>query len=114
MTLILSITRELMIITLCWAGIRRISLAEEINPVSSQKDEKSNSTQACRELIAEAYLSQARWVILPLQDILGLGEEARMNVPGTINGNWRWQLDKNLVTEEIKFWLRTQAEKTKR
>lgn len=70
--------------------------------------------QLCREMIETVYLSQAGWVILPMQDILGLGEEARMNVPGTIHGNWQWQLDKIPDTDEIKVWLSTQAQKTKR
>jgi len=70
--------------------------------------------EECRNLINEVYLSQAAWVILPMQDILGLGEEARMNVPGTTHGNWQWKLDENLVTDEVTLWLRTQAEKTKR
>ena len=80
----------------------------------SNIDQKAFGQQACRELIEETYMSQAAWVIVPMQDILGLGEEARMNVPGTIHGNWQWQLDGNLVTKEVKLWLRTQAEKTKR
>ena len=70
--------------------------------------------EACRQLVEEVYRSQAAWVILPMQDILGLGEEARMNVPGTIKGNWQWQLAQNYVTDDLKIWLRTQAEKTKR
>lgn len=37
--------------------------------------------------------SCARLVIFPLQDILGLGREARMNVPGTVENNWRWRID---------------------
>ncbi|MDR3539395.1 MAG: bifunctional glycogen debranching protein GlgX/4-alpha-glucanotransferase [Desulfosporosinus sp.] len=89
-------------------------LAEEGDQFNSQIDKKTLNTQTCRMLIEEVYKSQAGWVIIPMQDILGLGEKARMNVPGTINGNWQWQLDKNLVTEEIKIWLSTQAEKTKR
>ncbi len=90
------------------------NLAEEGNPVSSTIDQKALSIQACRKLIEEVYLSQAAWVIIPMQDILGLGKEARMNVPGTVNGNWQWRLDENLITDEIKIWLRAQAEKTKR
>ena len=35
--------------------------------------------------------SDARWAVAPLQDVLGLGSEARMNKPATITGNWRWQ-----------------------
>jgi 4-alpha-glucanotransferase len=38
--------------------------------------------------------SRARISILPMQDVLGLGAEARMNHPGTVgNGNWQWRLE---------------------
>jgi len=70
--------------------------------------------QVCRKLIEEVYQSQAAWVVLPMQDILSLGEEARMNIPGTIHGNWQWQLDTIPETDEILVWLRTQAKQTKR
>ncbi len=91
----------------------KINLAEGGTQVSGI-DQKVISKQACRELIEEVYLSPAAWVILPMQDILGLGEEARMNVPGTIHGNWQWKLDEIQDLDEIKIWLRTQANKTKR
>jgi 4-alpha-glucanotransferase len=35
--------------------------------------------------------SRANTAIVPLQDVLGLGSEARMNRPGTVHGNWRWR-----------------------
>ena len=35
--------------------------------------------------------SVANIAIIPLQDVLGLGSEARMNLPGTVSGNWRWR-----------------------
>jgi 4-alpha-glucanotransferase len=92
----------------------RNQLPEAENPVGSSLDQLALSKQACRNLIEEVYLSQAAWVIIPMQDILSLAEEARMNVPGTITGNWQWQLDKNLVTDEIKLWLCSQAKKAKR
>lgn len=44
------------------------------------------------ELVRLAYWSPARWVIIPLQDLLGLGREARLNTPGRRKGNWRWRL----------------------
>lgn len=44
------------------------------------------------EFIRLAMSSVATMVIIPLQDILGLGEEARMNRPATIVGNWQWRL----------------------
>jgi 4-alpha-glucanotransferase len=42
-------------------------------------------------LIIAAYESVARMAVVPMQDILGLGEEHRMNTPGTENGNWQWR-----------------------
>lgn len=46
-----------------------------------------------RAHIAGMYRSAAPWVVIPLQDMLGLGDEARMNRPGVAEGNWRWQAD---------------------
>ncbi|MDH4222025.1 MAG: 4-alpha-glucanotransferase [candidate division Zixibacteria bacterium] len=45
-----------------------------------------------RELIRLAMSSIADTAIFPMQDILGLGEEARMNRPATTKGNWQWRL----------------------
>lgn len=45
--------------------------------------------EAFMELLFE---SRARLVLAPLQDVLGLGAESRMNTPGTNEGNWRWRL----------------------
>lgn len=42
-------------------------------------------------LIRAALASTARLAIVPLQDILGLGEGERMNTPGTTSGNWQWR-----------------------
>lgn len=42
-------------------------------------------------LIRAAYASPARLAVLPMQDLLALGSEARMNLPGTPAGNWRWR-----------------------
>ncbi|AET67877.1 4-alpha-glucanotransferase [Desulfosporosinus orientis DSM 765] len=57
--------------------------------------------QACYQVIEELYSSQAAWVIVPMQDILGLGEEARMNVPGKVHGNWKWQLEEDTDLKEV-------------
>lgn len=42
-------------------------------------------------LVDAACASPARLAMLPMQDLLGLGSEARMNTPGTVGGNWGWQ-----------------------
>jgi len=43
------------------------------------------------ELVRVAYASVADIVVIPMQDILNLGAEARMNFPGTLGGNWTWR-----------------------
>ncbi len=45
--------------------------------------------------------SVADTVLIPLQDVLGLGSEARMNQPATIGGNWRWRYQRKMLTAEI-------------
>ncbi|MGA1979877.1 MAG: 4-alpha-glucanotransferase [Sedimentisphaerales bacterium] len=53
---------------------------------------KVSANQVHWVLIKLALGSVADTVIIPMQDILGLGEEARMNRPATIKGNWQWRL----------------------
>jgi 4-alpha-glucanotransferase len=52
-------------------------------------------------LIEAALASSARLAILPMQDVLALGGEHRMNTPGTMLGNWSWQFDWGLVPEGL-------------
>jgi 4-alpha-glucanotransferase len=54
----------------------------------------------CGELIRAAYASPANIVIIPLQDVLNLGSEARMNFPGRLGGNWTWRYVWNQVNSE--------------
>ncbi len=44
------------------------------------------------DLIRLALMSVARWAVFPMQDLLGLGSEARMNTPGKLGGNWSWRM----------------------
>ena len=53
--------------------------------------------------------SVAAIAIIPLQDVLGLGSEARMNLPGTVSGNWKWRYEPKALTKEISEQLRTLA-----
>jgi 4-alpha-glucanotransferase len=53
------------------------------------------------ELIRLAMMSVANMVIIPMQDVLGLGEEARMNIPATKTSNWEWQLFPSQVTSQL-------------
>ena len=48
------------------------------------------------QLLEVALTSQAQLVVVPLQDLLELGDEARFNTPGTCEGNWSWRLDREI------------------
>src|SRR5262249_49353363 len=50
--------------------------------------------------------SVADVAIAPLQDVLGLGNEARMNVPGRPGGNWRWRYRPQALSEAVRERLR--------
>ena len=66
------------------------------------------------ELIELAYSSRASLAVVPAQDVLGLGSEARMNRPGTAIGNWRWRLDPGQLTPALALRLRELTEKYRR
>jgi 4-alpha-glucanotransferase len=53
------------------------------------------------ELIRLAWASVADYALAPLQDILRLGPEARMNLPGRPSGNWRWRFRGEMLTEDL-------------
>ncbi|XP_024381844.1 4-alpha-glucanotransferase, chloroplastic/amyloplastic [Physcomitrium patens] len=59
------------------------------------------------ELIKGALSSVGLTAILPMQDLLGLGSEARMNTPATVSGNWAWRVG------EVGFFSGLKAETTK-
>jgi 4-alpha-glucanotransferase len=53
------------------------------------------------DLIRSAMASVANTAIFPIQDVLGLNTDARMNVPGTANGNWGYRLDAGLLSSNV-------------
>jgi 4-alpha-glucanotransferase len=60
-----------------------------------------------------AYRTIAKLVIIPMQDILSLGSEARLNEPGHPFGNWTWRMTPwqlQNVSQECSHYLRNQAE----
>ena len=46
-------------------------------------------------------------VIIPLQDYLGLGNEARINIPSTVGGNWEWRVKEEQLTDELKELIKS-------
>jgi 4-alpha-glucanotransferase len=51
--------------------------------------------------IRGAFSSVADLCIIPMQDFLGLGEEARMNTPSTLGNNWEWRMKEDAITNRL-------------
>jgi 4-alpha-glucanotransferase len=62
------------------------------------------------DLIRLAFASVANMAVIPLQDAMKLGSEARMNVPSRSQGNWQWRFTRGMLTLEIGGRLRELAE----
>ena len=62
--------------------------------------------EPCWDLIRLAFASVADTAIVPVQDVLCLGSESRMNIPGTPEGNWEWRLKPGLLTSDLARRLR--------
>ncbi|GAC1429194.1 MAG: 4-alpha-glucanotransferase [Chloroflexota bacterium] len=53
------------------------------------------------DIVQVAYASVAHTAVVPLQDLLGLGSEARMNQPGKSGGNWQWRCTPDMLTADL-------------
>ena len=60
-------------------------------------------------MIRAVLASVADIAIVPLQDVLGLGTEARMNLPGRVSDNWKWRYRPGALTKDLSTRLRTLA-----
>jgi 4-alpha-glucanotransferase len=65
------------------------------------KRRPDESSEIAWELIRLAWSSVAALVMAPLQDVLNLGREARMNLPGRVEGNWRWRCPEDMLSEAV-------------
>lgn len=59
-----------------------------------------------RDFIGLAMRSPAQAAIIPLQDLLGLDGSARMNTPGTTEGNWSWRVSEDMLSGELIHWMK--------
>jgi 4-alpha-glucanotransferase len=57
------------------------------------------------QLVRQAMRSIAAVAIFPMQDILNLGSEGRMNTPGAASGNWTWRFEHQSLTGHLSRWL---------
>ena len=72
------------------------------------------SAEAPSELMHLAWSSMAALAVAPLQDLLNLGREGRMNVPGHAAGNWSWRVTEELLSSAAFEWLRDLTGATRR
>jgi 4-alpha-glucanotransferase len=85
---------------------------EELPPYQRQNfwhylnSPQSDSREVAWHLMRLAWSSPAALAIAPLQDLLNLGAEARMNVPGRAEGNWSWRCTEELLAAADFHWLR--------
>jgi 4-alpha-glucanotransferase len=64
------------------------------------------SSKAAAAFMDLAWSSVAAVSMAPLQDLLNLGKEARMNVPGRAEGNWSWRCTEDMLSDRAFEWLR--------
>jgi 4-alpha-glucanotransferase len=69
-------------------------------------ERRTTARDVAWDLIHLGMSSAAGLAITPLQDLLGLGAEARMNRPGTTRGNWRWRVEPGSLTPALSDRLR--------
>jgi 4-alpha-glucanotransferase len=72
------------------------------------------SDEAAPALMQLAWSSKAALALAPLQDLLNLGADARMNVPGRPEGNWRWRCTNDMLSSPAFQWLADLTETSNR
>ena len=55
--------------------------------------------------IRGAWASTCVLALTQMQDVLGLDDNARMNTPGTMGGNWIWRMKKDVLTDELSMHI---------
>lgn len=88
--------------TLSWYEDLPENTKEEINNYLG-----SSAEPVPWSIIECAFRSVANWAIVPMQDILSLGKDNRMNVPGVPQGNWSWQFRWDQVDENLSSKIKT-------
>jgi 4-alpha-glucanotransferase len=87
----------------------RVRAALAARAIAWRGDERAHLS-----LIRLAFSSPARVAMIQMQDLLGLGNEARMNVPGVAGGNWGWKLERGALTRALARTLRAASAESAR
>jgi 4-alpha-glucanotransferase len=86
-----------------WVGARE---AERARFRRAMEEAGIDEPDPAWALVRLALSTRARVAIVPAQDLLSLGNEARMNRPGTARGNWSWRLSRGALTPTLASRLR--------
>lgn len=82
------------------------SLNDSDKQFASEYLDGANGKNICKKMIRCALSSVSDTAVIPIQDYLELGEEARMNVPSTLGNNWKWRLRTGQLTDELAEEMR--------
>jgi len=74
---------------------------EDVAILSEYLGKEVSKESVCWDMIRLCYASVADIAVVPIQDMLCLGEQARMNMPSTTKGNWSWRLSPGALTPEL-------------
>lgn len=80
---------------------RREAGPEEKKRICNYIGREISEGEIHREIIRLAMMSVANMVVIPMQDVLGLGEESRMNIPAIAGNNWAWRLLPEQLTPSL-------------
>jgi len=90
------------------------ALPDELRQQVMQRLDVQDPDAVPDAMIDTVLRSRAALAILPMQDLLGLGSEARMNTPGTDNGNWAWRFEWAAVPPDLASRLHEKNQKAHR
>ena len=83
--------------------------AKARQPTPAATNGRTRCRRSSGRFLQLAWSSKAALAMAPLQDVLNLGKEARMNRPGTTRGNWAWRLEPGQLTDADAARLRAAA-----
>ena len=91
-------------------GIGPEVIAEARKALDAAGVEASSDEEMHWAMIELAHASPCDLAMMQVQDVLGLGSEARMNVPGTSGKSWKWRMERGALTSEHAARLRELTE----
>jgi 4-alpha-glucanotransferase len=98
-----------------WESVTGNNSARAADDVANERDLcqrylDSDGAEIHWEFIRALLASVADTAIIPLQDVLGVGSEGRMNLPNSTEGNWSWRFSRDALTNEHRDRLRELTE----